>query len=529
MADSPGDVDFDKNIPFVDEDESLLAATSGETASEEALNGEGELGITISKDVSEIQKVIEEVKTDVPETNCETNDQEILKDESSELPPDLDKDNTENNSEDSIGDETKLDTTVKSLDSSSSVVGEGKPRTFKKIDEHQQETDEDITGDKGGKFSEQSEDEISVHGSEKSKGSRRRSTKAVKSVASTAVVAKKKTAESDALQKIRIKNKFAPGSLDYVKKCLEGQLFSGWFEERRYVESIGAYRDVIEVDEWETQMVAAMKAVILCFPGVQEGKKWINMTAPSVSQPCYCLWVRLEGLALGHYWFQVKEVLVEERFGLCVQLSVVRALHPSDGEDRITRKRRQEGNKNEEDQFSSLLLDWMDQFKNYNWATVWKSIRATVTPHNVHQAFKFMVVLCVTLVVGILTFLRQSWRFGICLFKEAGVFIRNITPFLQSVLGFLEKIFGGLFVLIAMVFRDWRRQPGPPPPPAYAIQRAGPQHAIMASPFPPGDYRVRQPVVPPPMGMKDGRPKPTKYVAPDAWVFKQEPNPMNTS
>lgn len=79
-------------------------------------------------------------------------------------------------------------------------------------------------------------------------------------------------------KKAKIKSKFAPGSLEYIEERLKGRMFSGWVEERRWVEGVGGYRDVIEVDEWEVEMNQQLKAIIASISGVQEGKKWINIT-----------------------------------------------------------------------------------------------------------------------------------------------------------------------------------------------------------------------------------------------------------
>ena len=67
------------------------------------------------------------------------------------------------------------------------------------------------------------------------------------------------------------------------------RIFSGWVEERQWVESLGGYRDVIEVDEWEVEMNHQLQAIISSIQGVQEGTKWINITGELKS---FCLnWI----------------------------------------------------------------------------------------------------------------------------------------------------------------------------------------------------------------------------------------------
>ncbi|KAG7157212.1 hypothetical protein Hamer_G010063 [Homarus americanus] len=124
--------------------------------------------------------------------------------------------------------------------------------------------------------------------------------------------------------KTRIKSKFTPGSLEYIEQRLCGRLFSGWVGERRWVESLRAYRDVIEVDEWEVDMNQQLKAIINSIPGVYEGTKWINLSPPGESL-CYCLWVLLAAPPVpGHYWYTVTGIQLEPLFGLRILVKEIR-------------------------------------------------------------------------------------------------------------------------------------------------------------------------------------------------------------
>ena len=90
----------------------------------------------------------------------------------------------------------------------------------------------------------------------------------------SSVCSRKRSSKS----KTKIKSKFTPGSLEYIEERLCGRIFSGWVDERQWVESVGGYRDVIEVDEWEVEMNQQLQAIVSSIQGVQEGTKWINIT-----------------------------------------------------------------------------------------------------------------------------------------------------------------------------------------------------------------------------------------------------------
>lgn len=124
-------------------------------------------------------------------------------------------------------------------------------------------------------------------------------------------------------------------------------------------------------------------------------------------------------------------------------------------------------------------------------------------------SFRFLIILIVTLTVGLMTFLRESHHVVLRVIHEAGIFLHNVTPFLQSVMSFMEKILGGLYLLLAMVYRDWRRSSAPPPP---SFQ--GPRQA----PLPIMPNIAPSPAYPP------AGPRVVKYVAPEQWVYKRQDN-----
>lgn len=115
-------------------------------------------------------------------------------------------------------------------------------------------------------------------------------------------------------------------------------------------------------------------------------------------------------------------------------------------------------------------------------------------------------MLGVTLAIGLITFLRKSHYFMLHFVRETGSFFRNITPFLQSLLSFVEKLIGGMYLLIAMIYRDWRRPSAPPPPYPPSGQPPLPltQGQSNAPMLPPGGSRV------------------VKYVPQQHWVYRTQ-------
>ncbi|XP_064116639.1 uncharacterized protein LOC135222486 [Macrobrachium nipponense] len=181
-----------------------------------------------------------------------------------------------------------------------------------------EETDSNIEADKVTESQDLQENKLKV----KSKTKKVKKALSKDSRDSDSSVSSKK---KDKSSKTRIKSKFAPGSFEYIEERLRGLMFSGWIEERKWVENLAGYRDIVEVDDWEVEMNQILMCVIRSIPGVLEGKKWINITPPSAKEPCYCLWTLLPTPpSPGHYWFSVTGVSLHPQFGLRVMLRIIR-------------------------------------------------------------------------------------------------------------------------------------------------------------------------------------------------------------
>ncbi|ROT84877.1 hypothetical protein C7M84_021929 [Penaeus vannamei] len=307
--------------------------------------------------------------------------------------------------------------------------------------------------------------------------------------------------------------------LAYIESCLRGRIFSGWVEERKWVENLGSYRDIVEVDEWEVDFNKQLNIIIRKIPGVQEGTRWINITAPTAVQLSYCLWVLLIQPPIpGHYWFVITGVAVQPLFGLKISLQIVRSIDPQDYETAEARSKRRQISSSELghelETISQQFMDWWDQVRQLNFALVWSAVTATFTISNILEAVRFCIILVITLIVGLVTLLRDSYHFVLGVIHEAGIFFRNLRPFLQSVVLFVEKLIGGLYLLLAMVYRDWKQ-----PSPQSASPSPVTRHTLQPS-------KSDHPHVP---TCSPAVPRTVKYVPPQQWVYKrQTSNPLHS-
>lgn len=105
----------------------------------------------------------------------------------------------------------------------------------------------------------------------------------------------------------------------------------------------------------------------------------------------------------------------------------------------------------------------------------------------------------VSVVVGTVHACREAVRLFLLLMRESGTLIDRATPLVQILVNCVEKVIGGFFLLVAMVYRDVRKPSsgggGLPPPPQ--------QHTYMVM-----------------AGSEGGVPSyggASRYVGPDAW------------
>ena len=63
-----------------------------------------------------------------------------------------------------------------------------------------------------------------------------------------------------------------------VRERLCGTLFSGWYTERRYVEAIDRYRDVVLVDSVETPVIKQVKYAVRKCAKILEENSFVGLT-----------------------------------------------------------------------------------------------------------------------------------------------------------------------------------------------------------------------------------------------------------
>jgi len=299
--------------------------------------------------------------------------------------------------------------------------------------------------------------------------------------------------------------------IKHLRDRLSGCLFSGWYTERRYIEAVERYRDVVTVDPVETKLVKQVRYAIRKAGRILPENSFLGLAY--VEEECR-LYLHLgpggrageAGTAFGHYWFHVRAIDFIQGLGFCIEVSVVRQFVPSDSETCWRCRQREvqeeaappvkiESVGGALGDLSTRLASTAAAVVQEAWhpASWWATVRPLLTPSHLVAATKFLLVLLLAALTGVAAGCRQLAGWSLQAIHELAFLVDRSTPFALGALAMVSKMVGGLYLLLAMVWRDVRKPaprqpPGPPRTPQPPLALGGPpppQHPGLAPRPPP--------------------------------------------
>lgn len=241
-------------------------------------------------------------------------------------------------------------------------------------------------------------------------------------------------------------------ALIFPKKLLCNKVFLGHYQERRYVDLLKSYRDVVLIDEAESDLKSQLDIVkqhmaIYC-PSIS----WIGITGPdTVGAPNgYAVWVKLHEMPFGKYWFQIKNIKISQSCEIVISLKRVRKDKHGSGDD--TKAEQLEVDKS----LISISSTLFDFFSYETARNVINRITSEVTTENVGKTVCFITVLLITVITGLLHFVKLLGFFSLKFLHQLTLLLHVLTPYFLGILDFVSKCVGGLYILIAMMWRDRR-------------------------------------------------------------------------
>ncbi|KAJ0183374.1 hypothetical protein K1T71_001350 [Dendrolimus kikuchii] len=270
------------------------------------------------------------------------------------------------------------------------------------------------------------------------------------SFTSSAASAQLEQTEFEDMETMKIKN--------HAKEMLKSRIFLGRYIERRLVNKIIGYRDVVLVSPAEVELKQCLLEVqhklrIAC-PNIH----WIGITdskSYGYSSAGICLWTEIDNQPFGPFWFQIKSIKFRQN-EIIVTLKCLR--HLSDAYLEIepiltgaTQKNKETINKLETsvESLNETYIGFLNTFKN------------VLSISNVKEFITFLFALVIAIFTGSTAFINFLGNFVLALIREMSILIKNSTPMLLGLLDFLSKIVGGFYILLAMFFRPSQPIPGP--------------------------------------------------------------------
>lgn len=234
---------------------------------------------------------------------------------------------------------------------------------------------------------------------------------------------------------------------EFVNTMLRGRLFIGNFQEKRYVANLKEYRDVIVVNADEKELLVDLDVVKKRL-GNSFRDKWIGITTPkTIGAPAgYCMWVVLPEEVFGRYWYKIRSVSFRNNEVL-LKIKPVRAISLNTSSEEATTHCEK----------AKLSLQTQKLAATADIKSIQTFFSEVITWENVKATIKFLVLLIGTVLVGLIGGAKYFADFSLKLTRELSNLIKALTPFAIACLGMVEKVIGGFYILLAMVFRDFRR------------------------------------------------------------------------
>uniref|UniRef100_A0A1B0AA51 Uncharacterized protein n=1 Tax=Glossina pallidipes TaxID=7398 RepID=A0A1B0AA51_GLOPL len=283
------------------------------------------------------------------------------------------------------------------------------------------------------------------------------------------------------------------------KHLLKSRLFRGFYEQRRYVEQVQTYRDIVSLQRTEKDLEKLLRDVsqkLQMFYLSQNQRMWIGVTnsgAIGVSQYPgqtldICIWVELDELAFGQYWFTIKTVKFREN-EVMLKLKTVRPVEfeiaekpslstrnlsqsiPLIDNSTVATESRDPPMESSDPIQVSKPVEWQDfqlLFRQWGFSirgSIYEFMAHDISKKNIKNLMRFLILLSVSLFSALLMTLKFIGIFTIRFMFELSRLAHVLTPTILKIIDVFNKIIGGFYILLAMIWKDAVVNRGRPQPP----------------------------------------------------------------
>uniref|UniRef100_A0A0C9R4P5 GSTU24_2 protein n=1 Tax=Fopius arisanus TaxID=64838 RepID=A0A0C9R4P5_9HYME len=103
------------------------------------------------------------------------------------------------------------------------------------------------------------------------------------------------------------------------------KVFVGTYTEKRYVQSVPTYRDIVSIDKEETEVIKCLIEIQKVVRKEFGQQKFLGITCNMENNSIvnYNLWVELDQVPLGKHWFQIRSLKMNQN-SIQLQLKYLR-------------------------------------------------------------------------------------------------------------------------------------------------------------------------------------------------------------
>lgn len=269
----------------------------------------------------------------------------------------------------------------------------------------------------------------------------------------------------------------------FAEQMLLNRIFHGDYQEKRYVNKLNAYKDLIVLNSQEKILcddLTKVKNQILA----EMPSAWFGYTTPiDVGAPAvYCIWTTLDdtvaavsvggaqlpknaSVGFGEYWFQIKGIHLGINNIIEIQTAILRPIEPNPSVSigpTISTLAQQalEVDATKIQQYVQqhiVDVNWLELFQQWRTSInqmTYRFISTEITWTNFVHCVKLLGALTVAFLKWSCQFVHSLGEFTIRLIVELNKLLKTSTPIILAILNLFSKIFGGLYILVAMIWRD---------------------------------------------------------------------------
>lgn len=224
----------------------------------------------------------------------------------------------------------------------------------------------------------------------------------------------------------------------FAKNMLKSTLFIGFFLEKRFVEPLNSYRDLVKLADDETDLINNLIAVRRRCSNFFPKDFWIGITEPAIigAPAGYNLWVTLDEEVFGSYWYKIKTVKFynkEVRIKLEVVRPVIKEVTPI------------KNIRFKEDSFH------LDNVRNRAQLCL-QDFTNVLTISNVKESIIFIFLLMTTLLTFCVQGIHYCLDYVLKLIRELSGLIKASSPIIINFMKLVVNIVNGFFSLITTLW-----------------------------------------------------------------------------